>query len=204
MRNKRILILAEAALAVALAVALNFMALRLPINFAGGSISLTMLPIAVVALRRGPVAGLAAGAIFGTLDLLMEPYIVYWAQVLLDYPLPYALFGLGCGAFARALNPAGAEPLLQERVGAELLRPPTNHPVRRTAIIVAAILTGGVLRYATHVASGVLFFAEYAAGQTVLIYSLVYNITYVAPSLAASALLAAALVPILNKALPPQ
>ncbi|MDR3307697.1 MAG: energy-coupled thiamine transporter ThiT, partial [Coriobacteriales bacterium] len=53
MRNNNILVLVEVALAVALAAVLNLLAARLPINIAGGSISLSMLPIAVVALRRG-------------------------------------------------------------------------------------------------------------------------------------------------------
>lgn len=38
-------------------------------------------------------------------------------------------------------------------------------------------------RYICHVLSGVIFFAEYANGQNPLIYSLIYNSTYLVPEL---------------------
>ena len=106
MRNQRTRLIVDVALAVALAVVLNLLALRLPVNVAGGSISLTMLPIAVVALRRGVLAGALAGTLFGILDFLMEPFILFPAQVILDYPLPYLLFGTVVGLFAGVYNRA--------------------------------------------------------------------------------------------------
>ncbi|MDR2196545.1 MAG: energy-coupled thiamine transporter ThiT [Coriobacteriales bacterium] len=189
MRNTRTLVLVEAALAVALSVVLNLLAMRLPIHIAGGSISLTMLPIALVALRRGSVAGAAAGTIFGFLDLLMEPFILVPAQVALDYPVPYLLFGLGVGLFSG---------LYHKGVG----KPTTNPILSGSAVLVCAVLVGGVLRYVTHVLSGVLFFAEYAGDQNVWAYSLIYNISYLGPSLAVSLVCALLILPILNHAVP--
>jgi thiamine transporter len=188
MQNNRIATIVECALGIALSAVLNLLALRLPVNFAGGSISLTMLPVAVVALRRGPVAGAVCGAAFGLLDLLMEPYIVFWAQVILDYPLPYLLFGAGVGAFAplyRKLADKGA-----------------GATARSSAVIVASMAVGGVLRWCTHVLSGVIFFSENAVDQNVWIYSMLYNASYVLPSLIASCILALVLVPILARAVP--
>jgi thiamine transporter len=210
MRNNRVQALVEVALAVALAAVLNFISLRLPINFAGGSISLTMLPIAIVALRRGPAAGAFAGAIFGTIDLLMEPYIVFWAQVVLDYPLPYLLFGLGCGAFSGlyARVSQGLANKQASQAGDKSAAPTTSpahphlHLISGSAVVVVALLVGGVLRFATHVASGVIFFAADAAGQNVWLYSIVYNLSYVAPSLLLSLVFTLLLLPVLERAVP--
>ena len=193
MRNNRILVLVECALAVALSLVLNFIAIRLPINIAGGSVSLTMLPIAIVALRRGPAAGALTGVVFGTFDLLMEPFIIHWAQVILDYPLPYLLFGFGVGLFARVYARTyekSSQSTIKNKLG------------KGSVLIAFALVLGGALRYAAHVSSGVIFFAEYAGGENVLLYSLVYNISYLAPSLVATFVLALVIMPILARAVP--
>jgi thiamine transporter len=196
MRTTRTLVLVEAALAVAIGVVLNFLAMRLPVHIAGGSISLTMLPIALVALRRGPLAGAAAGAVFGLLDLLMEPFVLVPAQVVLDYPAPYLLFGLGVGLFSGLYHKLMRKAHPNEK--ATLTRP----AVAGSSVVVVALLVGGILRYAAHVLSGVLFFAEYAGGQNVWAYSLIYNVSYLGPSLAASLVCALIILPILERAVP--
>ena len=193
MRNTRILTIVEIALSVALSAVLNMLALRLPFNFAGGSISLTMLPVAVLALRRGALPGVVAGALFGLLDLLMEPYILVPAQVILDYPAPYLLFGLGVGLFAAAYRHVMQKASETGRLTAFSLG---------SLVIILSMVTGGLMRYASHVLSGVLFFAEYAKGQNVWVYSLVYNVSYLAPSLLASMVCALILLPVLELAVP--
>ncbi|MDI6601217.1 MAG: energy-coupled thiamine transporter ThiT [Thermoanaerobacteraceae bacterium] len=61
----------------------------------GGSITPgSMLPLFIYAYYFGPVAGITAGAAYGILQLIQDPYILHWAQVLLDYPLPFAALGL--------------------------------------------------------------------------------------------------------------
>lgn len=210
MSNTRTLIIVEVALAIALAAVLNFIQMRLPINIAGGSISLAMLPIAVVALRRGAVSGVVAGAAFGFIDLLMEPFILVPAQVILDYPLPYLLFGLGVGLFSglykKSSNKNG------KQVTGRFL-------AQGSLVIIAAMVFGGLLRLASHVLSGVLFFAEYAAdffaesphlvtagaldsGLNVWIYSVVYNLTYLVPSVIGVTVCVLVIAPVLAKALP--
>jgi thiamine transporter len=212
MRNTRILILVEVALAVALAVVLNFIQIRLPINLAGGSIQLSMLPIAIVALRRGPLAGAVAGTLFGCIDLLLEPFILFPLQVILDYPAPYLLFGLGVGLFAR----------LYRKAAEKDERPVTGVFIAQSSgIIVGAVIVGGVLRLISHVLSGVFFFAEYAAdffaehptllqagagdaGINLWIYSIGYNLLYIVPSVAGVLICALVVAPVLAKAVPPQ
>lgn len=184
MRDERVRILTEAALAVALAVVLNLWQIRLPINIAGGSVGLAMLPILVLALRRGPVAGMVAGALFGVVDFITNPYIVHWAQVVLDYPLPYmavGLAGLGRTAYTKALERGAASAAVQVALWSTL---------------------GGLGRFVSHVVSGVVFFSEYAEGGNVWVYSIVYNVSYVLPSLVACAVLAGMLLPLLARAVP--
>lgn len=191
MRNKKVILLAEMALAIALAVALGMLSVRLPINIAGGSISLAMLPIAVVALRRGPVAGAAVGCAFGMIDLIIQPFIVHWVQVFLDYPLPYAFFGAGVGLFSRAY---GRHCRKEHAKTVDLA-------VMADTIVSVAV--GGALRYSMHVLSGAIFFSENApVGQNAWLYSFIYNITYLGPSLVATAAVMLIIMPVLNKAVP--
>ena len=196
MKNQRTQIIVEIALCVALSTALNFVAMRLPLNIAGGSISLTMLPIAVIALRRGPLIGALAGAAFGVIDLLMDPYIFVPAQVMLDYPVPYLLLGLGVGVFSSAYNARKPVQLSDGK------KAPSRLLAMRSTVTILALVVGGALRFISHLFSGVVFFAEYAGGQNVWIYSAVYNISYLAPSLAAVAVCALIVMPVLDSAAP--
>lgn len=186
MRNERVRVLTEIALAIALAAVLNlpFLRIQLPFNFAGGTISLNMLPIFVVALRRGVIAGVIAGALYGCIDAMLNPFIVHPIQFLLDYPVAYGLAGL-----------AGL-------AGGVLRRTAQDSGRRRTALIAAATL-GVTGRFAAHWLSGVVFFGDYAPeGQPVWFYSLIYQATYLLPSLALTLVAALLVYPALERAVP--
>mgnify|MGYP004659869167 FL=1 len=115
MRNKTLSCITEGAVMVAAALVLNF--LRAPTDWlsgTGGSMELTMIPLAVYALRRGCGWGIGAGAVFGTLKCIVGGGIAYgWAALLLDYTAAFAVVGLAglmpdrpvwgaaLGAFAR-------------------------------------------------------------------------------------------------------
>jgi thiamine transporter len=145
-------VLTEAAIAVALAFVLGFVVLfKMPF---GGSISLEMIPLILLALRQGPVIGTVAGIAYGFLDLVIDPFIVHPVQVLLDYPLAFGALGL-----------AGFFP-----------------PSVRGAILGSTVAVLG--RFACHFLSGVVFFASYAwKGWSPAAYSAVYNAGYLVPSL---------------------
>ena len=66
----------------------------------GGSITLETVPILFLALHRGAREGLCGGAILGLLKLVLQPYIVHPAQIVLDYPVALGLLGLA-GLFRR-------------------------------------------------------------------------------------------------------
>jgi thiamine transporter len=145
-------VLAEAALAVALAFVLGLIRVwKMPF---GGSISLEMVPIILLALRQGPWVGIVAGAAYGLLNLVIEPVALHPVQVLFDYPLAFGVLGLA-GFFAPTVR--GAIP----------------------GTIVAVLA-----RFLCHFVSGVVFFASYAPeGWNPLVYSAVYNLAYLVPSL---------------------
>ena len=188
MRNDRVRVLIEISLCVALSAVLNLpgLRIRLPINIAGGTVSLNMLPIFVLALRRGVAAGVVAGALYGVVDVLVDPFVVHPIQFLLDYPVAYGMAGLaGIGALVWRTNVARAD------------------FARAELVIVPFLVIGAAGRLAAHWVSGIIFFGANApAGQPVWLYSLAYNASYLLPSLAASAIATVAVLPVLERAVP--
>lgn len=164
-------VLAEAALAIALAFVLGLITVfRMPL---GGSISLEMVPLVLLALRQGWKVGVLAGAAYGLINLAISPVILHPVQVLFDYPLPFAALGLA-GLFS---------------------------PTVRGAIIgtVVAVLA----RFAAHFVSGVVFFASYAPeGWNPYVYSAAYNAAYLLPSLVIALVVVVALLRALENAQP--
>ncbi|MCF6137061.1 energy-coupled thiamine transporter ThiT [Pseudalkalibacillus berkeleyi] len=159
MKN-RTLMMAEVAIMAALGIILGFIKIGGPWAF-GGSVSLEMVPIFIMAFRRGLGAGILTGLMIGLLQLLINPYIYYFLQVLLDYPL--AFMGVGLAALAR---------------------PDWNHTfVKRVIFIIIGTFIGSLMRLTSHVISGMAFFADQAPeGTPVFIYSFSYNISYIAPT----------------------
>jgi len=164
-------VLTEAALAIALAFVLGLITVfRMPF---GGSISLEMVPLILLALRQGPAVGIAAGAAYGLLDLAIEPFIVHPVQVLFDYPLAFGVLGL-----------------------AGFFQPTVRGAVLGTIVAVLA-------RFLCHFVSGVVFFASYAPeGWNPYLYSAAYNAGYLVPSLAIALVVVTVLLRALEGAQP--
>ncbi len=91
--------LIEGALCVALAQALSYLKfMHMPL---GGSVSLSMLPIVVYAIRWGVGPGLLSGLVFGVLQLTLDAaYSAGWQSIIGDYLLAFAPLGLA-GLFSR-------------------------------------------------------------------------------------------------------
>ena len=84
--------LTETAIAVALAAVLAFIPLyRMP---QGGDVSLTMIPLLLIAFRRGPVSGIAAGAVYGLISMAINGVIYHPMSILLDYVLAFGVLGI--------------------------------------------------------------------------------------------------------------
>jgi len=146
-------VIAEIVAFVALSTALSFIKLfSLP---QGGSVTAgSMVPVLWLSLRRGGKIGLFACAVYGLVQLFVEPYIVHPAQVLLDYPIAFGALGLA-GFFQN-------RPFLGVNVG----------------------IAG---RFIAHFVSGVVFFAEFAPkGMSPIVYSVIYNGSYLLPELVIS------------------
>ena len=134
----------------------------------GGSISISLVPLAIIAFRYGWIAGFTGGFVMGLLQLLTGANIIHPVQLLFDYPLPYAVLGFA-GFFASKVNH-------------------TTGSKRMTYIWVATGVAS-LARFLCHVISGVVFFSEYAGSQNPWVYSIVYNAPYIIASYIVSALL---------------
>ena len=145
-----------------------------------------MLPILVLALRRGVMPAAIAGAAFGVIDFFFEPYAAAPIQVLLDYPVAFALLsvaGFGSRQYL-ALVDSG------RRAAAE-------------AVAVPWMVLGAAARFSAHFVSGIVFFGANApAGTPVWAYSALYNLSYVLPSLVLSIVAALLVLPVLDAAVP--
>lgn len=61
----------------------------------GGSITPgSMLPMMMYSYAFGPAAGIAAGAVYGLLQLLQDFYVTHPISLLMDYVLAFAMLGL--------------------------------------------------------------------------------------------------------------
>ena len=145
--------LANAALVIALSFILSYVRLyKMP---QGGSITLaSMLPIFMFAYAYGVGPGMLVGMAYGLLQFIQDAYFVHPIELLLDYPLAFAMLGL-----------AGLATRFSDSWG-----------------MIPGIVIGTIGRFLCAFLSGVIFFGMYAPeGQNVLVYSAVYNGFYLIP-----------------------
>lgn len=149
---KRTKILTECAAFIALTVLCSFIKIfEMP---QGGSISLTMVPLFIISYRRGAVAGVFTGAIYGLISLMFSGVIYHPASIFLDYILAFGLVGVS-GFFRK--NIFG---------------------------IIMGTCAGVICRFVCSLLSGVFIFKDFApAGQNPWVYSFVYQCTYLLPEL---------------------
>lgn len=125
-----------------------------------------MLPILVISFRRGLKVGLITGLVFGILQLILGAYIINPFQAILDYPLAFTLVGSG-GIFSKNIYKSF---ILGKKFSLILF-------------IILGSLLGSLLRLIVHIISAMIYFGTGAGPhQSVLIYSIIYNSSYVIPS----------------------
>ncbi len=157
--------LAEMAIIIALTAVMEiiFTNLNLAIFANGGSISISMIPIILLSLRRGFKVGFITALVYGVFQFLL-PLTVYYltpVQYLFDYVLPFTVL-----AFIALIKTKSA---------------------KNVAI---GVIFVGLLKYASHVIAGIAFWGEYAPENfNAVTWSLYYNATYSVPSMILSALL---------------
>lgn len=172
MQTRKIQLMAEIAMMVALAVVLSFIKFNAPWAY-GGSVSLEMLPIVLMSYRRGVKAGVITGMIYGIVDFLISPFFVHPISILVDYPIAFLLVG-----FSGIVKPNVAASRFNQ-----------------TAVIVLGTFVGSGLRFIAHFVSGFVWWGQYAPkGTPVALYSLVYNAGYMIPSFILTAVVMVILV----------
>lgn len=121
----------------------------------GGSVTAaSMLPLMLFAYVYGMGPGMLVGAVYGVMQFIIEPIFLSVPQMLLDYPIAFALVGLA-GMFSQSEN--------------------------RVLGLTVGVVLGSVGRFIAAVLSGVVFFAEYAGDQNPWVYSIGYNASYMLP-----------------------
>lgn len=172
--RKKLQLLLEIAILGAISFVLDQIGITAP---QGGSITLSMLPIIVMAFRRGMGAGMLTGLMSGVLQMITAGRVFHIVQAALDYLVAYTLVGLAALTIGWLLSSKAKG----------------NKKSMVTAIIVGTVI-GGLLRYFIHFAGGMYFFGSYAPeGQPVWLYSLLYNGGYMIPSIILSAIVASLL-----------
>lgn len=175
-KNQTVLIITEISILTALAIIFDWIAnlvnIRLFPN--GGSISISMLPVFILAYRRGLLSALISGLLLGTLQTLLGvTYYLYFLQFLFDYTIAYGLVGFA-GVFFRMVH--------SNKTNIQLIG------------IISGVILGGVLRYMSHVIAGVVYWARVIEDtskvdfskpitKSAWLYSLGYNATYMVPSI---------------------
>lgn len=150
--------LVEAGVMIALAQVLSYVKLfQMP---QGGSVTAgSMIPVLLFAVRWGTPAGVLAGTAYGLLQFIFDvKYSYHIVSILGDYIVAFACLGLA-GLFRR----------------------------KGTVGVLGGIFLGVLGRFICHIISGVVVFASYApAGQSPLLYSILYNGSYLLPELVIS------------------
>ena len=164
MKNKKIRILTECAILIALGTVLSFAKIwEMPF---GGSVTLlSMLPICLIGFMHGPKWGFGSAFVYSIFQLLTS-HVFAWGLsplvlvvcILFDYIIAFSLLGV-TGCF---------------RLGGE------SDNVR----VIAGTTLAMVLRFVCHYVSGVTIWASSAPeGWNPWLWSLVYNGTFMLPEL---------------------
>ena len=179
MKNKKVQMLAEGGLCLALALALSY--LKIPVAALGGSVDFVLVPLIVFACRWGFGWGLLAGFAFGTLKFFLAGGVaVNWQSMLLDYSVAYAFVG-----FAGLIRKGKWSLPFAALLGC----------VMRFVIH----FISGVTIYAEYAEPVADFFGASVATPGPFLYSLVYNGAYMLPNTVIAIVICALLAAPLQK-----
>lgn len=152
-RRDRIRHVALVGVAAALSFVLGLVGWTAP---SGGRVSLSDVPVLLLALLEGGSLGMAAGALAGLLHFPQQPVTVHPLSVLIDFPLAASCLGLA-GWMPRGLG-----------------------PMARAVVGVGLAVSAKLL---VHTCSGVLFWSQGLEGTAAWRVSLLYNASYMGPRL---------------------
>jgi thiamine transporter len=176
MKQKQTLFLVEVAVFSALAYLLDLFSgfINFKVWPQGGSVSIAMVPVFLMAFRWGIKGGAITGLLLGMLQFILGFSQIYHpVQGIIDYLIAFSVLGLA-GIFARQIKES-----IQN-----------GHKKQWIGYIIAGTFIGSLLRFIAHFFSGWIFFGIWAPeGQPVWLYSILYNGTYMLPSMILSAII---------------
>ncbi|XXM74371.1 energy-coupled thiamine transporter ThiT [Lysinibacillus sphaericus] len=158
MKSLRLVVMIEAALMAAFALILDLLP---SIDISPSiSISFSMVPIFILAFRRGVKASLLAGFVWGVLQVALgNAWIVTPVQMFIEYFVAFTFVGFA-GLFLKHIQ--------------QSLR--SENKSRLYTWIVVATVVGSAARYFWHFIAGFIFFKEYAPeGMSPVLFSLFAN-----------------------------
>jgi len=122
----------------------------------GGSISLSLVPMAMIAYRHGTKNGVMAGIVYGTISMMNATFaLIHVMRVLFDFYLPMIGASVILGFWSKKIADA------QGSIGLSVW---------------ISIGLASFLRFVSHWLSGIFFFYMFAPdGMNVNLYSFVYN-----------------------------
>lgn len=140
-----------AAVCIATSFALSYIRfLELP---RGGSVTLaSLVPLMIFSCLFGIRKGLLAGMLYGFLQFIQSPWFLHPVQFLLDYPIAFGAIGLAGIFYERKIFE-----------GKRVLR------------FVSGALLAAILRYFSHVVSGIFVFGSGNPDYGVIAWSFIYN-----------------------------
>jgi len=170
-------IIVEIALFAGIGLALDFLqgGLWRGVFTNGGSIGLSILPILIIAYRRGFLPALITGLIISLLQMLGGIYVISNSvlnvilQISLDYIITFPLVAFA-GLFHKAFVNA-------------------KDKKQRIAFIIIGTSIGGLLKFLSHFLSGIIFWKNFEFVGGYVTYSLVYNGAYMLPNIIISIIL---------------
>jgi len=169
MKASKIQMMVEIAMCAALAIVFDF----LPLFTApqGGSVSLSMIPVFLIAFRWGLKQGLVTGLLLAALQMVTKLYFVHPIQIFLDYIAAFTSLGFAGIVYNQVKNSLS-----------------NGNKKGATIFIILGTFIGSLARFICHFIAGIVFYGSYAPkGTPVSIYSLVYNAWYMVPSFIISA-----------------
>ena len=158
MLSDRLNVLLEIALFAAISLVLDlFIPAFGPLKF-----DVKMVPIIVLAIRRGVVPGVLGGFLWGLLQFLFgDATILTVTQFLLEYFVAFSMIGFA-GIVSRPLKNV-------------LQKAPKGYG-KQLLLVGSGVVVGSAARYVIHFIAGVVFWGSYAPeGQGAVLYSFLSN-----------------------------
>ncbi len=153
--NKKTYQIVETSILIAIGVIFEVFATFIPIFQMpqGGRVSIVLLPVIIISLRRGFFYGFISGVITGFFVFMFDGFFIHWGSIVFDYFLAFSLISI-------------VALLKKDALESNIFK------------FILSITIASIIRYLMHSFSGVIFFGDFT-DKDVWFYSfIVYNLPY--------------------------